>query len=237
MEEVEDVLSFTHPLENGIEPGKSNYTQPWDMAQIEFMEAYINRRASLRFLGPLRLNDEFISFVKYASRGVKDPDFRKSGICEFYPRWGPSTWEDPQDRWKDPQDRSRWNWKRDGGGMHYFHFAGQRVHVLSQCFAGGTLWSRDGLVTADTGRLWSSYYILCKKGGTESAVDISSSKEQYTQANGWHWRVLFVDGSKDPQNSEFTLHLFDSIVEFLQWYGSWYDRLDMGRVREDSEPN
>ncbi|KAH6717319.1 hypothetical protein BKA61DRAFT_671771 [Leptodontidium sp. MPI-SDFR-AT-0119] len=237
VEEVEDVLSFTHPLENGIEPGKSNYTQPWDMAQIEFMEAYINRRAGLRFLGPLRLNDEFISFVKYASRGVKDPDFRKSGICEFYPRWGPSTWEDPQDRWKDPQDRSRWNWKRDGGGMHYFHFAGQRVHVLSQCFAGSTLWSRDGLVAADTGRLWSSYYILCKKGGTESAVDISSSKEQYTQANGWHWRVLFVDGSKDPQNSEFTLHLFDSIVEFLQWYDSWYDRLDMGRVREDSEPN
>ncbi|KAG4433624.1 hypothetical protein IFR05_010900 [Cadophora sp. M221] len=189
VEEVEDVLSFAHPLENGIELGKSNYTQHWDRAQIECMERHINIRADLNIKVPLRLNDEFLSFVKYASRGVKDPDFRKSGICEFYPRWGTSNRDDPRimshvSIWKDPQDRSRWNWNRDGREMRYFHFDGQRVDVLSQCFAGCTSWIPDALVTPDTGRLWSSYYILCKKGETGSVDEIGSSPEQYTEASG-----------------------------------------------------
>ncbi|KAG4415507.1 hypothetical protein IFR04_011379 [Cadophora malorum] len=233
VQSVDDILNLDHPLGDGISCGESQVRPPWDRDQIKSMESRLNERAGLGKDGPLRLNDEFISFVKY-TRGVQDPDFRKSDICGFYPRWN----IDNQYYFQfDKYDSEcSWQFECDMNGNRFFEKGGQRFDVLVQTEAGKTRVKCNKTERGESGRIWTSYYVFCKKVDMSVMFQAGCPQEMYTEANGWQWRVLFHDGWTDRSRCDIKLHLFDTIIEFLEWYGSWYDRLDMREVRENTEP-
>ncbi|KAH7385047.1 hypothetical protein BKA64DRAFT_726515 [Cadophora sp. MPI-SDFR-AT-0126] len=186
------------------------------------------KRAGLGEDGPLRMNDEFLSFVKYAPRGVQDADFCKSEICGFYPAWCLN------DKYKNDY---QWDFDTDTDGKWSFYAGGQSFQALVQLKAGKTRVHWNKAERARSGLIWTSYYIFCtKKGPNSHAIQASREQEMYTEANGWRWRVLIHDGWWDQSRDDCSLYLFNSIIGFLEWYGSWYDRLDLREVRENTEP-
>ncbi|KAK0101947.1 hypothetical protein ONS95_001244 [Cadophora gregata] len=228
---IDELLLLEHPLSDGMDCGDAKFTPPWDRDQIEMMERWINKKAGMGEDGPLRMNDEFISFVKYAPRGVRDPDFRKSSICEFLPRWTPrGNYCVPCN---ENPDEGTWYFQSDEDGNQSFEADGQKYDLLTYTQAGRTRCPWNSHVMGLLERIWTSYYVFCKKT-EKNAPDIQRNHELYTEENGWQWRILFFDDRFET--GVFAVYLFDSIVEFLEWYGSWYDRLDMTEVRKSTEP-
>ncbi|CAI7590860.1 unnamed protein product [Penicillium discolor] len=72
---------------------------------------------------------------------------------------------------------------------------------------------------------WYSMYLYCRRYVEDSD---HSHKD-------WAWRVVISDaeGVGNPATVYGQKPRLDSIVEFLDWYSSWLEHLDMGQVRED----
>ncbi|KAH0350707.1 hypothetical protein KCU83_g4668, partial [Aureobasidium melanogenum] len=57
-------------------------------------------------------------------------------------------------------------------------------------------------------------------------------KDHKTDA-GWAWRVVVHLESDGNEDVDYPTRIFDSTVEFLDWYDSWYERLDLEDFLED----
>ncbi|KAH0338428.1 hypothetical protein KCU74_g1190, partial [Aureobasidium melanogenum] len=89
---------------------------------------------------------------------------------------------------------------------------------------------------------WHSYYLFCryKPDAEEEEEDAPYKTEDHTYKfkdhktdAGWAWRVVIHLESDGNEGIDYPTRIFNSIFEFLDWYGSWYDRLDLEDFLED----
>lgn len=79
---------------------------------------------------------------------------------------------------------------------------------------------------------WHSYYLFCrhKPGGDEDddgyADNTDEDKDNANKAE-WGWRVVIHLESDGDEGIVQPTKVFDTIFEFLEWYGDWYNRLDL----------
>jgi hypothetical protein len=70
-------------------------------------------------------------------------------------------------------------------------------------------------------RQWHSFYLFCRpKCDDDANAD-------------WGWRVVIHLESDSDEGTVAPVKVFDTIPDFLEWYGSWYDRLDRERFLKD----
>lgn len=89
---------------------------------------------------------------------------------------------------------------------------------------------------------WHSYYLFCryKPDAEEEEEDAPYKTKDHTYKfkdhktdAGWAWRVVIHLESDGNEGIDYPTRIFNSIFEFLDWYGSWYDRLDLEDFLED----
>ncbi|KAG9515386.1 hypothetical protein KCU93_g9503, partial [Aureobasidium melanogenum] len=88
---------------------------------------------------------------------------------------------------------------------------------------------------------WHSYYLFCRyKPDAEEEEDAPYRTKDHTYRYkdhktdaGWAWRVVIHLESDGNEGIDYPTRIFDSIVEFLDWYGDWYERLDLEDFLED----
>lgn len=69
---------------------------------------------------------------------------------------------------------------------------------------------------------WYSAYLYCRRW----------VEDDDPRHRNWAWRVVFFDASIDNPTALYGRYpRFDSIPEFLDWFSSWPDYLDMDRLR------
>ncbi|KAG9850218.1 hypothetical protein KCU98_g4492, partial [Aureobasidium melanogenum] len=88
---------------------------------------------------------------------------------------------------------------------------------------------------------WHSYYLFCRyKPDAEEEEDAPYKTKDHTHKYkdhktdaGWAWRVVIHLESDGNEGIDYPTRIFDSIVGYLDWYGSWYERLDLEDFLED----
>ncbi|PYH42960.1 uncharacterized protein BP01DRAFT_358955 [Aspergillus saccharolyticus JOP 1030-1] len=174
--------------------------------------------------------EELGLFLKYAN-GVQDPDFRRSGIAPFLPGFFVGVAE-----YAFPDEAA------GQGGSARMEIEGQRGLLkgyLEESLLGRVglhgmidedLEVKVGFLTGTGGwgheDRWYSAYTYCRRREDDAAD---------THQTDFAWRVLFFEASDDdtPATLNGRRPLFDSIPEFLDWYGSWFDYIDMDEVRRE----
>ncbi|KEQ60407.1 uncharacterized protein M437DRAFT_86868 [Aureobasidium melanogenum CBS 110374] len=74
---------------------------------------------------------------------------------------------------------------------------------------------------------WHSYYLFCRhKADQDNADDTKKTQDDKDEAE-WAWRVVIHLESDFDDGIVHPTRIFDSIFEFLNWYGDWYNRLDL----------
>lgn len=70
---------------------------------------------------------------------------------------------------------------------------------------------------------WQSFYLYCsRKGDGDKGFDLD-----------WRWRVVVYLDSDGGEGIVAPYKIFDTILGFLEWYGDWYDRLDLEQLLQD----
>ncbi|CRL22255.1 unnamed protein product [Penicillium camemberti] len=157
-------------------------------------------------------------FLKYAST-VQDPDFRYAGMAPFEPP-GMYSQETPDiSKYRaDLIETLRLYYICEESFLDAYMHEDLEVRVGLQTGIGAK-YKMAGHAT------WYSMYLYCRRHVEDSD---HSHKD-------WAWRVVVSDaeGVDNPMTVYGQKPRFDSIVEFLDWYSSWLEHLDMGQVRED----
>ncbi|KAF3392432.1 hypothetical protein F1880_008909 [Penicillium rolfsii] len=171
---------------------------------------------------------ELGTFIKYAN-GVQDPDFRASGICPFMPVcciWSPGA---RQYAFPDRQN--------EGSELNILESrqmleTSLREDILKENFVCGIfdedLEVKVGFKTGNGSQrehdAWISAYVYCRRDPDDPDPTLKD----------WAWRVcVFHADGGNPTELYGRKPRFDSIPEFLEWYSSWYDYLDMDEVRHN----
>lgn len=231
---LEDVLSTYHQYMDGISP-PTLVTDEWRQMFLEVVESVCNEAAAQdeevkKFHIPMC--HELGRFLKHAD-GVCDPDFRNSGICPFHPVFVSGVQEyafpdHPAVLALPPPDiaKSR-EWLQETLPQY----------ILDRNFIKGfvdqDLEVKVGFETGLGGHgecdAWYSAYLYCRRSDDES--DDESHNETLKD---WAWRiVVFHADFENPRSLYGRYPRFDSIPDFLDWYSSWLDYVDMDVVRKD----
>ncbi|PIG82105.1 hypothetical protein AARAC_000032 [Aspergillus arachidicola] len=139
-------------------------------------------------------------FFKYA-QGVRDPDFRHSGIAPFEPGFTTGVTDRDLEGLDPSPERSKVQelLSRDQWYSAYLY--------CCQCVDDEDDEDDDEEEEEDKG----------KSENTKDALNLQD----------WAWRVIFFDASiENPRVLYGRKARFDSIPEFLDWYSSWLDHLD-----------
>ncbi|PVH81009.1 hypothetical protein DL98DRAFT_587765 [Cadophora sp. DSE1049] len=160
MKDISDILRliYLHPYCNGL--GFSGvHTGTWEVQDMRNYERKIHEEAGLSYgftaHEPLRFNDEFRAFLKYAVRGVRDPDFRKSGMCGFFPR---HLLDDPA----DAAFNAPWVEKVGKGYKFEFHDRTE-IDIVARSYAGSTETGWNKAKSPYRGDIWRCEHIFCRK--------------------------------------------------------------------------
>lgn len=224
---LKNVNSIFHQYMDGIIP-PTLVTDEWRQMSLEVVESVCNEAAAqdedsedFRIL----MCHELGHFIKYAN-GVQDPDFRASGICPFRPvscigirQYAfpdrPAVLALPSPDISASQEILKESLQKD---------------ILNDDFIQGIV-DKDLEVKVgfDTGLgcrrahdEWHSAYLYCR-----------SDDESATTLKDWAWRVvIFRADGENPTTLYGPEPRFDSIPEFLDWYSSWLDYVDMDEVRK-----
>lgn len=70
---------------------------------------------------------------------------------------------------------------------------------------------------------WQSFYLFCRP---RSGGDNNCNAD-------WSWRVVIHLDSDGDEGIVAPVKIFETIPDFLKWYGSWYDRFDREQFLED----
>ncbi|KAH0369528.1 hypothetical protein KCU65_g3284, partial [Aureobasidium melanogenum] len=76
---------------------------------------------------------------------------------------------------------------------------------------------------------WHSYYLFCRPKLDDNDADNSQDHKN----EKWAWRVVIHLESDCNEGLDYPTRIFDSILEFLEWYGAWYERLDLEDFLKD----
>ncbi|CAI7659604.1 unnamed protein product [Penicillium palitans] len=183
--------------------------------------------------------DELALFLKYA-QGVVDLDVRRSSIAPFIPAWSIGVKNEELDGLDEGQ-------KRDKLADPELLKRGQEAleQELEDEVSNGTLKAyidedldvRAGFITGiGFNQLyqcpsWYSAYVYCRLEMEDDEEDGKHKGEDIQDAaniRDWGWRVvLFQAEVINPSVLYGRKARFDSIPEFLDWYASWLDHLDV----------
>ncbi|KAK6004992.1 hypothetical protein QM012_007771 [Aureobasidium pullulans] len=81
---------------------------------------------------------------------------------------------------------------------------------------------KTGLWGGEPVRQWHSFYLFCQRKCDGDDADIN-----------WGWRVVIHLESDCDEGIVHPVRIFDTIFEFLDWYGDWYNRLDLEGFLKD----
>ncbi|KAJ5797669.1 uncharacterized protein N7503_006965 [Penicillium pulvis] len=220
VDRLSDVKSLYHRHMDGVEP-PNGWTDEWRQMYLNTVQTVCNEVA----FRSEEDNDfevppcyDLALFLKYAS-GVQDPDFRYAGMASFDPPG--SLVKETFDISKDREDLIR--------HIHRYYLCEESWF---QAYAHQDLEVRAGFQTGNgikdkqSGHdEWYSMYLYCRRDPEDSD---QSHKD-------WAWRVVIseVGTYRDHIEVYGKNPIFDSIVEFLDWYSSWLEHLDMDQVRKD----
>ncbi|CRL24755.1 unnamed protein product [Penicillium camemberti] len=226
---LEDLQTTFHQYMDGIIPS-TLVTDEWREMFLETVESVCNEAAEQDeddedFHIPRC--DELGHFIKYAN-GVKDPDFRHSGICQWEPVSGLIGIRDfafpdhPSVQALPPPDIAESRERLKG----YL-----QDNILGEAFIYGTV-DKDlevkvgfqtGLGSRREHDEWYSAYIYCRRCEDDS----DPSHED------WAWQVVIMHAcGGNPTLLYGRKPRFDSIPEFLDWYSSWLDHYDIEEDRK-----
>lgn len=223
---LEDVNSTFHQYIDGIIPA-TLVTDEWREMYLEVLQSMCNEATARDdededFQIPKCV--ELGTFIKYAD-GVQDPDFRHSGICPFQPVFpvGVQSYAFPDHpavlALPAPDISTSREILRD-----YL-----KDYIIDETCIQGTLDEdlevkvgfETGLGCRQDHDEWRSAYLYCR-----------SDDEAATSLKEWAWRVvIFHADGENPTILYGRQPRFDSISEFLDWYCSWLDYVDMDEVR------
>ncbi|PYI36094.1 hypothetical protein BP00DRAFT_421855 [Aspergillus indologenus CBS 114.80] len=222
-----DVPSLYHQYMDGVCPPRLR-TEAWrQMYQKTFHEvcsAAVADDSQGQEAVEIPPCEELLLFLKYAN-GVSDPDFRRSGIASFMPGLYVGVPEYAEEEGVEGL--------RDVEAQRVALRGYLEDSLLGQVKLHGTidgdLEVKVGFLTGCGGwrneDLWYSAYAYCRVIGDE---------ETDSRYNDWAWRVVFFEASEENPTTLYGRRpLFDSIPEFLEWYSSWPDYVDMRQVRRN----
>ncbi|KAG9700859.1 hypothetical protein KCU95_g954, partial [Aureobasidium melanogenum] len=81
-------------------------------------------------------------------------------------------------------------------------------------------------------RQWNSYYLFCRSKDDEDVTAMWGKDDEEVNTE-WGWRVVVHLESDHGEGIVGPVKILDTIPDFLQWYGSWYDRLDRARFLKE----
>jgi hypothetical protein len=224
-----DVRSLYHQYMDGIDPPRWPLTDEWRQMYLETVQSLCNEVAvrdeedeDLQ----IPLCHDLGSFMKYAD-GVQDPDFHCSGIAPFDPVFG--TWIGNHAFEDNPTARPVLDISeiREALKDHLRQFMYRELQILSD--VDEDLEVKVGFITG-TGCLndhdkWYSAYLYCRR----YVDDPDPSRKD------WAWRVVFFGADLESPTTLYGREpIFDSISEFLEWYSSWPEYLDIYQVRRNA---
>ncbi|KGO65298.1 hypothetical protein PITC_015660 [Penicillium italicum] len=218
--QIVDLKSLSHEHMDGVSP-PNLWTDEWRQMFLDTVQTVCNELA----FRTEEDNDfkvppcyELALFLKYAS-AIVDPDFRYAGMAPFEP---------PGSYFTQTSDISKAREDLVNVLHHYY--------ICDETFV--DVYTHDDLevrVGFETGigvrykmgghKTWYSTYLYCRRHEEDSDP---SHKD-------WAWRVV-ISPAECFENSTVVYGQrprFDSIVDFLDWYSSWLEHLDMDEVREN----
>lgn len=212
LDDVETLID-KHWLLDGIRPPVGELLKK---KFLRVLEEVLNESTEVALLEDekerLELPVELADFLSITS-GVFDADFRHSGICDFAMvderhdedgdllRYRLDTAADP-DEWA--------NMGADFLDHELEIVVGVVLHSKQQ-------WPEHGPEFKDN--TWVSMYAYCRRVPDQDGED---SEEAFS------WRTVFYHRINDMDQEVF---VFTSIAEFLGWYASWDERMNMEHMR------
>ncbi|RAK72710.1 uncharacterized protein BO72DRAFT_388869, partial [Aspergillus fijiensis CBS 313.89] len=228
-----EVPSLYHQYMDGVCPPRLR-TEAWRQMYLEtFHEvcsAAVADDGQAQEADAIPRCEELVLFLKYAN-GVCDPDFRRLGIAPFVPGFYIGV---PEYAFVEEGAEREVEGFRDLEAQREALRGYLEDSLLGQVGLHGTidddLEVKVGFLIGCGGWMhedrWYSAYAYCRvigENGTDSAY------------GHWAWRVVFFEASEEnPATLYGRRPLFDSIPEFLEWYCSWPDYVDMRQVRRNA---
>ncbi|RAK84432.1 hypothetical protein BO79DRAFT_211346 [Aspergillus costaricaensis CBS 115574] len=191
---------------------------------------------------PIPRCEELGRLLTYAHE-VEDPDFRHSGVAPFKAgllvlrgRYGSLPCLDTQEQRDQYHAHVREHCARLQARLE-----GENSALINKAkipaFPDEDLEVRAGVImgTGYVGEYpkWHSAYLYCRKYPEEDMEGINFQDEGIPDTPNireWGWRVVFMEDEVTPVFEPHVLYgrkpRFDSIPEFLDWYASWWDKLD-----------
>ncbi|KAJ5200779.1 hypothetical protein N7491_008416 [Penicillium cf. griseofulvum] len=183
--------------------------------------------------------DELALFLKYA-QGVVDLDVRRSSIAPFTPAWSIGIKNEELDGLNEVQKRDKLAdpelLKRGKEALEQ-ELEDEVSNDMLKAYIDEDLDVRAGFITGiGFNQLyqcpsWYSAYVYCRLETEDDEEDGQHKGEDIQDAaniRDWGWRVvLFQAEVINPSVLYGRKARFDSIPEFLDWYASWLDHLDV----------
>jgi hypothetical protein len=227
---LEDVKSIYHQYMDGIIP-PTLITDEWRQMYLEVLKDVCDEAMAQNQEGEdegfeIPICHELGHFIKYAN-GVQDPDFRRSGICPFepVPPVGREEYAFPERvavlRLPTPEISTSQEISKE-----YL-----QERMLDETFILGTVDEdlevkvgfQTGLGCRAEHDEWYSAYLYCRRCDDDSDPSLKH----------WAWRVSFFRADAGNLTTLYGRYpRFNSIPEFLDWYSSWLDYVDMNEVRK-----
>lgn len=168
--------------------------------------------------GAERLASEELGIFLQLVGGVKDVDFRLEGVCGFLDEdyaLGECKDEAAIDAFMEEH-----SWHQDDD-ENYDPVTKAREELLDDFeILGGFEASQADLERLNWQAHWSDFcfYLYCRprpEGERQSMQHLDVPDE-------WRWRVVMHQTVY--KSCELTTRVFETIVDFLEWYGGWYER-------------
>lgn len=183
---------------------------------LRILEEVLNESKDVELLEDekerLELPDELAEFLS-VTNGVCDADVRHSGICDF--AMVDEKYDEDEEclrlRLDTAADPDEWA----NMGVDFLDYELEVVAGVALDFQ--QQWPHYGAQFKDN--TWVSMYAYCRRVPDQDGED---SEEDFS------WRVVFYHRINDMDQKVFT---FMSIAEFLGWYASWDERMNMEDMR------
>ncbi|KAE8312650.1 hypothetical protein BDV41DRAFT_565013 [Aspergillus transmontanensis] len=211
-------------------------TEQWRQIYLDTLQQVFKRQADdwaaeegEETPGPIPPCHELVLSLKYA-QGVRDPDFRHSGIAPFEPGFTTGVTDRDLEGLDPSQDRTRLRERLEQDNLE--------PELINRALIDGRvdddLELKAGFVTG-TGYCggypeWYSACLYCRQcvdDEDDDDKDKTGNIKDAVNLQDWAWRVIFFEASiENPRVLYGRKARFDSIPEFLDWYSSWLDYLD-----------
>ncbi|KAH0369413.1 hypothetical protein KCU65_g3285, partial [Aureobasidium melanogenum] len=166
---------------------------------------------------------ELAAFFSYVS-GVYDLDYNRLGLCEFEAPVKEGVTQEEMHETLERNSILAEDIELDMPSGYGF----EQLDILGGFHFG---WN-TGVWRDEPVRQWNSYFLFCRSKDDEEVIAMWGKDDEKLNTE-WGWRVVVHLESDCGEGIVAPVKIFDTIFDFLQWYGSWYDRLDRDRSLEE----